>query len=374
MNTNALLHRNRLGNRLVFAGVAGLIAAALLLCPGATHAQPASSDQSDLRIVMRKGKTAYDLGNFEEAIKYFKQAYAMQPHEAHLYNIAQAYRQAGDCRNALFFYKRYIAVGGEKARHHEVVQRRIKELTASCQVIDEMKNKPPLDSLEPGREENPGGEQAGTGSGTGTSASGATGATGTGGTGGTVTGSAGVETGPSAPVLAASLELGGAVLSMGELEISGAHFSLGVGAGYPLSFGKLGITLGGLFTYIPVPWTNEVMGVSGTSALIGVLGNVGARYAVTDRISVRAELGAGALILTGLSQGSVFLPDDTMATGALGMFNLRAGIGAEYLLTENLVLSISPFVYSYSPAKEGLRAEVDKFVRIDFIAGLGYRL
>jgi hypothetical protein len=369
MNTNALPH----SNRLVFAGLAGLIAAAILLCPGPTHAQPASPDQSDLRVVMRKGKTAYDLGNFEEAIKYFKQAYAMQPHEAHLYNIAQAYRQAGDCRNALFFYKRYIAVGGEKARHHEVVQRRIKELTASCQVIDEMKNKPPLDSLEPGREENPGGEQAGTGTGAGTSGSGS-GATGATGTGGTVTGSASVDTGPSAPVLAASLELGGAVLSMGELEISGAHFSLGVGAGYPLSFGKLGITLGGLFTYIPVPWTNEVMGVSGTSALIGVLGNVGGRYSVTEQIAVRGELGMGALILTGLSQGSVFLPDDTMATGALGMFNLRIGVGAEYLLTENLVLSVSPFVYSYSPAKEGLRAEVDKFVRIDFIAGLGYRL
>jgi hypothetical protein len=368
MNTNALPHRNRL----VFAGLAGLLAAAILLCPGATRAQPAAKDQSELGIVYKKGKTAYDLGNFEEAIKYFKQAYAIQPHESHLYNIAQAYRQAGDCRNALFFYKRYIAVGGEKAHHHEVVQRRIKELTASCEVIDDMKNKPPLDSLEPGRGgENAGGEQAGTGTGTGTGGSGATGATGT---GGTVTGSATVDTGPSAPVLAASLELGGAVLSMGELEISGAHFSLGVGAGYPLSFGKVGLTLGGLFTYTPVPWTNEVMGVSGTSALIGVLGNVGGRYAVTDQISVRGELGMGTLILTGLSQGSVFLPDGTMATGALGMLNLRIGIGAEYLLTENLVLSLSPFVYSYSPAKEGLRAEVDKFVRIDFIAGLGYRL
>jgi Tetratricopeptide repeat len=364
MNTNALPHKNRL----VFAGLAGLIAAVILLCPGATHAQPTPSDQSDLGLVYKKGKTAYDLGNFEEAIKYFKQAYAMQPHEAYLYNIAQAYRQAGDCRNALFFYKRYVAVGGEKARHHEVVQRRIKELTSSCKVIDDMKNKPPLESLEPGRGENAGGEQSGTG---GSDATGATGATGT---GGTVTGSANVDTGPSDPVLAASLELGGALLSMGELEISGAHFSLGVGAGYPLSFGKLGITLGGLFTYIPVPWTNEAMGASGTSALIGVLGNVGARYAVTDQIAVRVELGVGALILSGLSRGSVFLPDDTMATGALGMFNLRTGIGAEYLLTENLVLSVSPFVFSYSPAKEGLRAEVDKFVRFDFIAGLGYRL
>jgi tetratricopeptide (TPR) repeat protein len=368
MNTNALPHRNRF----VFAGLAGLIAAAILLCPGPTHAQPAPNDQSELGVVYRKGKTAYDLGNFDDAIKYFKQAYAMQPHEAHLYNIAQAYRQAGDCRNALFFYKRYVAVGGEQARHHEVVQRRIKELTSSCKVIDDMKNKPPLDSLEPERGKNAGGDQPGTGTtGTGTAGSGATGATGT---GGTVTGPYPVDTGPSDPVLAASLELGGALLNIGELDITGAHFSLGLGAGYPLAFGKLGITLGGLFTYTPVPWTNEATTVSGTSALIGVLANVGARYAVTDQIAIRFELGMGALILSGLSQGSVFLPDDTMATGALGMFNLRTGVGAEYLLTDNLVLSVSPLVFSYSPAKEGLRAEVDSFVRFDFIAGLGYRL
>ena len=363
MNTNALPHRNRL----VFAGLAGLLAA-ILLCPGATYAQPAPNDQSELGIVYRKGKTAYDLGNFEEAIKYFKQAYAMQPHEAHLYNIAQAYRQAGDCRNALFFYKRYVAVGGEKARHHEVVQRRIKELTSSCKVIDDMKNKPPLESLEPGKGENAGGEQPGTGTGTGTSGTGATG------TGGTVTGPAPVETGASEQVLAASLELGGAVLSIGHLDIEGAHFSLGVGAGYPLTFDKLGITLGGLFTYTPVPWTNERTATSGTSALIGVLANMGARYAVAEQIAVRFELGVGALILSGLSQGSVFLPDDTMATGALGMFNVRAGLGAEYLLTDNLVLSVSPLVFSFSPAKEGLREEVESFVRFDFIAGLGYRL
>ncbi|HWN72160.1 MAG TPA: tetratricopeptide repeat protein [Haliangium sp.] len=363
MNTNALPHRHRL----VFAGLAGLIAAAILLCPGPGHAQPSPDDKSELGVVYRKGKTAYDLGNFDEAIKYFKQAYAMQPHEAHLYNIAQAYRQAGDCRNALFFYKRYVAVGGTEARHYEVVQRRIKELTSSCKVIDDMKNKPPLESLEPGKGENAGGEQPGTG----TSGTGGAGAIGT---GGTVTSPAPVDNGPSDPVLAASLELGGAVLQIGHLDIEGAHFSLGVGAGYPLTFDKLGITLGGLFTYTPVPWTNERTATSGTSALIGVLANVGARYAVSEQIAVRFELGMGALILSGLSQGSVFLPDDTMATGALGMLNVRAGIGAEYLLTDNLVFSVSPLVFSYSPAKEGLREEVESFVRFDFIAGLGYRL
>jgi tetratricopeptide (TPR) repeat protein len=365
MNTNALPHRNSI----ILAGLACLTAGALLLCPGPADAQPAPNDQSELGVIYRKGKTAFDLGNFEEAIKYFKQAYAMQPHEAHLYNIAQAYRQAGDCRNALFFYKRYVAVGGETARHYEVVQRRIKELTSNCKVIDDMKNKPPLESLEPGRERNEGGETGTDGEGGETDSG-----EGAGQSGGGIADSATVATGPSEPLLAASLELGGAVLDMGALDISGAQFSLGLGAGHPIDFGKFGITLGGLFTYTPVPWTNERTGVNGTSALIGLVANVGARYSLAEKLAARLEIGLGALLLSGLTQGNVFLPEDTMATGALGMFNLRLGVGAEYLLTDNLVLSASPFVYSYSPAKEGLRMEIDRLVRIDFIAGLGYRM
>jgi tetratricopeptide (TPR) repeat protein len=354
MNINALSHR------LVCAWLAGLAAAVLVSSPGPGRAQPAG-DQSEVRAIYRKGKTAYDLGHFEEAIEYFKQAYALQPHESYLYNIAQAYRQAGDCRNALFFYKRYVSVGGEKARHYAVVQRRIEELSASCQAAEEAAQDAPAS----GPDEGQGGSEA--------EGEGSESATGAGEAGGVVAGES-VARVPSDPVLAASLELGGAVLDMGALEVSGAQFSLGVGAGYTLTFGKLGVTLGGLFTYTPVSWSNDRVGVSGTSSLMSVLGNVGVRYAVLDRFALRLELGGGALLLSGLSQGSVFLPDDMMATSTLGMVNVRAGVGAEYKLTDNLVLSASPLVFSYSPPRDGLRAEIDKLVRFDFIAGLGYRM
>jgi tetratricopeptide (TPR) repeat protein len=354
MNINGLSHR------FFCAGLAGLTAAVLLFDPGVGRAQPAAGDQSELGEVYRKGKTAYDLGNFEEAIEYFKRAYALQPHESHLYNIAQAYRQAGDCRNALFFYKRYVAVGGEKARHYEVVQRRIEELSASCQVPDDVQGEPAQDAPETGESESAGADEPASGGGESAASGGETGAV--------------VVRAPRDPVLAASLELGGAVLDMGALDVTGAHFSLGVGAGVPLTFGKLGVTLGGLFTYTPVPWSNERVGASGTSSLMSVIGNVGARYAVLDRLALRLELGAGVLLLAGLSRGSVFLPDDMMATSTLGMFNVRAGVGVEYELTDSLVLSASPVVFSYSPPKDGLRAEVDKLVRFDFMAGLGYRM
>jgi tetratricopeptide (TPR) repeat protein len=366
MNTNALPHRTRP----TLAGLACLAAIAVLAFPRPAQAQPDPNDQSELGVIYRKGKTAYDLGNFEEAIKYFKQAYALQPHEAHLYNIAQAYRQAGDCRNALFFYKRYVSVGGEKARHYEVVQRRIKELTSSCKVIDDMKNQPPLDSLDPARGENAGGD--GTGPGTGSRGAGTTTKSGqSGAAGGSVLDA---EREPS--ILAASLELGPALLELGGLEFSGAQLSGGIGVGYPLRFGNVGVTLGGLVTYTRVPWVNErpAVDVEGVSHFVSLLANVGTRYWMLDKLAVRLELGAGVFLLSGLGPDNVFIPDGTMATSALGMFQARASVGAEYSLTENLVLTISPFIVSYSPPDEGLRAEIDKFVRFDFTVGFGYQL
>lgn len=367
MNTNALPHRTHP----LLAGLACLAATAVLVCPRPAQAQPAPDDQSELGVIYRKGKTAYDLGNFEEAIKYFKQAYALQPHEAHLYNIAQAYRQAGDCRNALFFYKRYVSVGGEKARHYEVVQRRIKELTSSCKVIDDMKNQPPLDSMEPGRGENANGD--GTGTETSADAGGA----------GTTTASrqSGVsdsvlEEEREASVLSVALELGPAILDMGGLDFSGVQLSGSASVGYPLRFGKVGLTLGGLVTYTRVPWVNErpAVDVEGVSHFIGLLANVGTRYWVLDKLAARLELGAGMLLLSGLDQNNVFIPEGTMATSTLGMFSARASVGADYALSENLVLTISPFIVSYSPPDSGLRAEIDQLLRFDFMLGLGYDL
>lgn len=367
MITNATSHRHQTTVR----GWVCVAAAMLLLTPAA-QAQSEDSDKSEIAAIYRKGKTAYDLGDFQEAIRHFKQAYSMSPHEAYLYNIAQAYRQDGDCRNALFFYKRYVTVGGAEARHHGVVQRRIKELTESCQLIDDMKNEPPLGSMDPDKDE-PGGDGQVT-QGAEDSGEIAAGPRDTGAGDEPAAGVAGSGAATSSPVVTGALELGPAFLDVGELQVVGAHFSLVFSAGYPVDLGKLGLSVGGLFTYTPVQWSNEQLQRTGTSTLTSLLLNLGARYQVLDELAVRGEVGVGALILSGLSEGSVFVAPDTMASGAIGLLNLRVGIGAEYRLTENLTLSASPLVFSYSGDQEDLNQGVDGFVRFELLAGLGYRL
>lgn len=343
-----------------------LLAAALALTTASesAHAQPDTSadtpaerdQRARAREAHRQGRTAFDLGDFDKAVEYFKEAYELAPHEAYLYNIAQAYRQGGDCSNALFFYKRYVAVGGESARNYQLVQGRIKELSESCKVIDDMKTQPPLESMEPGAKDPDADADAAAAS-----------------DDAALEGQA-LTAPPQPSILAASIELGPALLDLGELDVDGPHFAFATGVGYPLALGKLIATVGGLFTYTPVPWRNVNSGETGTTHLIGLLGGAGLHYPVTRSLWLRLSLGVGTLVLSGLDPGNVFLAPNQQADGAPALFHARVSAGVEYALSDHLVLIASPAVYSYSPRRDGFREQLERMSRFEFLAGFGYRL
>jgi tetratricopeptide (TPR) repeat protein len=54
-----------------------------------------------------KATQAYNLGQFEEALKAYKEVYELKPHPGFLFNIAQCYRQLTDYSTAAFYYRRY---------------------------------------------------------------------------------------------------------------------------------------------------------------------------------------------------------------------------------------------------------------------------
>lgn len=383
-------------SRLPVLLLAGVVAVAWLgVTSPSAMAQSGSADAGDkakARKLYREGQTQYDLGNFDEAIRLFKQAYSMSPFSSLLFNIAQAYRLKGDCQ-ALFFYKRYLTVAGKKARNRASVEAHIKELTKTCRAIEELKDRPPPGAMSPDGE-GMDGVDGGDGDGSDSDSDGedpearvADASSDGDGDGdgdwddeesgdGSVRISTGTEaTRPSR--LITSVELGSAFLDIGDpaggLELEGAYFSVGVGAAYPLQFGKAGVDLGALVTFTGVPW-NNAMGETGTAGLTGLFANVSGRYWVMDKLALRTHAGAGVLLLTGAGGQSVFVNPGDEVSGALSMFNMRFGVGADYLLTRNVVLSASPFSYSYSPAASGLRDGIDAFSRIEVFAGLGYRL
>lgn len=348
----------------------------------------------------KKGTTQYDLRNFKEAIELYKKGYEEAPAPFFLYNIAQAYRQLGDCNNAIFFYKRYLSQARYTAKRDAKVEAqvkdRIKDLEDNCKQTEEIKKRPPEKAMQPDTVRNSGTSGGGTTSpteGNGTEGGGTTktdegtktegnktvasadddddddyenGYTG-GGT--TVTGAVYHPT-----KVVGRAEVGTAILGIGSEVDVPAQFSLRLGAGYPMTFGKIGAEFGVLFTLTPVPWDNVDYDESGTAMLTSLLANAGFTYPVIPKLAVRGEIGLGGQFFSGLAAGNPFTLGGASTTGALGVFNIRFGIGAEYAVTDNIVVSAAPIIFSYSPAPANMRDDISSLTRFELMAGVGYKL
>jgi hypothetical protein len=113
------------------------------------------------------------------------------------------------------------------------------------------------------------------------------------------------------------------------------------------------------------------MGMTETSNLIAVVANAAATYEVMPRLGVRGDLGLGALLFSGVG-GSPFT-DYRETDGALTMFHLRLGVSADYALTPNLLATVTPLAFSFSPAHSGL-VNTSSLTALDFMVGVGYRM
>jgi|ERR1041385_8602203 len=76
----------------------------------APRTETASTDRA--RELFASGEKHYNLGEYVEAAQDFEAAYNQVPNYVLLYNVAQAYRQAGDRQHALDAYQRFLDEGG----------------------------------------------------------------------------------------------------------------------------------------------------------------------------------------------------------------------------------------------------------------------
>jgi hypothetical protein len=113
---------------------------------------------------------------------------------------------------------------------------------------------------------------------------------------------------------------------------------------------------------------------SGTAGLTTALFNVGASRELVSRLSARADVGAGVLVFSGLTEpGNPFLETGEAADGPLSMFQIRAALGVEYAVNKSFVMSAQPVVFSYSPT-DPLRDDIEKITRFEVLVGAGYRM
>jgi len=107
------------------------LATSVLLIAVCVHAEWAMADDdgTDERVAQlyQDGRTHYDLGEYEQAIAAFKEAYRLAEAPGFLFNIAQAHRLAGDCAAAERFYRSYLRYQPD-AENRGDIEARIEEM------------------------------------------------------------------------------------------------------------------------------------------------------------------------------------------------------------------------------------------------------
>ncbi|MEO6775888.1 MAG: tetratricopeptide repeat protein [Kofleriaceae bacterium] len=375
--------------------IRSVVVCAVVLLPALAMAEPKTADDW-----YSEGETQYNLGNFDKAADAFKQGYALESVDnkkpAYLYNVAQAYRQARKCKDASFFYKRYLSLRDQDAAKplnpdkRKEIQGWITELDQCDKNQDSIANKRPDSTISPTGSESTTGttgttgattttiKPAGTGTatkGTGTKVADTTNGEGDG--DGDGDGQGGVHAGVTvAQPKVISLRFTGGVskISAGDLSVP-VQPTFNLFAGYPIAVGEqLEVDVGVDLNFTPVPYT-DAMNLKKTGQFIGALADVGAVYTVAPKIGLRADLGIGANVFGGISEmGNPFTQNGAATTGSLAMLAVRVGVAADYAITPNVLITVAPIAFTYSPAKDGLRSDIKSLNRLDFMLGVGYRM
>jgi hypothetical protein len=353
---------------------------AVLLVPALAWAEPKSADDW-----YKEGENQYNLGNFDRAVEAFKQAFTAEPNESkkavYLFNVAQSYRQANDCKNAYFFYKRFLSLKENDtvkplpATTRKQVEDRISELEACAQQAASISKKPPNNNLPPdggGGGEGDKGQPAGDPRKEPRKE--------------VATASppprterddddTSVTTPATAPphVISARLLGGATKVSAGDSAVP-VQATFALIAGYPIQVApRVTIEAGAAFTFTPVPFEpSRTMTGTKTGQLWGLVANGAATYEAIPKLGLRVDFGLGALFFANVDE-SPFTAGG-MTTGALSMFHVRGAVSAEYAFTPNLVGTVTPVAFTYSPPKRGLAPDIKSITSIDFaMVGIGYR-
>ena len=327
----------------------------------------------------KEGETQYNLGNFEKAADAFKQGYALETNDAkkpaYLYNVAQAYRQANKCKDAVFFYKRFLSLRDQdtvkplSADKRAEIEQLITTLDQCAKEQEKLANLPPTNVTNPSEGSGSGSATPQAGSGSGKRVANGSDEGDEGDEGASI-----VKKAPGAKLLAAQFGFGVAKIGAGSLSVP-IEPTFALFGGYPVVHTPvLEVDFGLAASFTPVPYVNTISMEKLTGSFTQLLVDGGATYAVAPKIGVRGDLGIGLLFFGGIDQmGSPFTNAGAGTTGALAMGAIRAAVSGEYEVAPNVLATVTP-AFSYSPAKSGLRSDISALTRFDMMIGVGYRM
>jgi tetratricopeptide (TPR) repeat protein len=122
------MRRVVLGFGCVALWLAGGSALAQAGASGASSPAVSQADDNVARGLFQAGKSAYEAGNFKEALQFFEQAYSYSPRPGFLFNIGQAADRLRQDDKALASFKAYLERGPDDAQNRAAVQQRVDAL------------------------------------------------------------------------------------------------------------------------------------------------------------------------------------------------------------------------------------------------------
>ena len=352
---------------------------AILLLPALAWAQPKTADEW-----YKEGADQFNLGEYGKAVEAFKQGFTLESDEAkkpaYLYNVAQSYRLAKDCKNALFFYKRFLALKDASGKPPEPkvrkdVNTKIAELEACVAQEHTVSTAPPTNTTPPSGGDKSGGESSNApGSDRGDARPDKNVASTSSGSDEDDRSDTGEPKAATRPprMLSVRFDGGGSSVNVGKTFQVPVQATFAIIGGYPIPINnKLLVEAGAALTLTPVPYDVRTGGGK-TALLTSVMANGAATYEVAPKIGVRGDVGIGALFFSNVSESQ--FTNFAMTSGALSMFHLRIAASADYAFTPNIVGTVTPLAFTWSPPKSGLDSSIDNIITFDFMVGIGYRM
>ncbi len=331
----------------------------LLLC--FSVAMPdAHADKDASKVHYAEAKKKYNLGEFDEAIELFKKAYSEHAAPAYLYNIAQAYRQSGNCPKALFFYERFLA---EKPglSQEGAIRGYVEALRKECpddgsnvgalnEVDDPVAKPAPSAKSEPSKQPHvadsapePKGDAEPT----------------------RVSKVAAV---PREPLVRLGVEGGLAMVDMGDV-ITPATPELAVAANYIHALGSVELRAGARVALQNMPY--EAMDGTANMRLTHYQATLGAAYPLGDALRVGGDVAVGMLGISDLEVGNPFsLGAAERAGDSAFAFGLRAEV--EYALASSIGLS-GGLRYGTASVGENFAEDIASIGTLSVLGGARYR-
>jgi hypothetical protein len=114
---------------------------ALLLAPAIARAQQGG----DAGEHFNRGTRDYNIQDWSNALKEYKEAYSLDPRPEYLWSIAQTQRMSGDCRSAILTYKAYqrTASSTQANAAQDLIKKCETDLAAQQRAVEQTTAPPP---------------------------------------------------------------------------------------------------------------------------------------------------------------------------------------------------------------------------------------